>query len=454
MALDSIFSTPIIPPPPKSANPAASGSSGPGNGPGSSAGAGSGSSTAIGAGKSDGFGSKANASDNSTSNAAATSSSSGSGKSTSKDQGSRASTASGKANSAAGSRSKQGASQTQSSSANAAGSAATRKAGAKNAANAQQDNNGAPASFLQALAQTQADAAQSVDAAATAAPEEVTGATGKDKTANTDDSDVSASSLAFISQSLAAAIAGVQQPNTPQAMAAGADSAEGESDPAGAISPAGGGVGALQNLVASLAKDTASGLKATADATSLASGSKSDTATGGASGIDDASAAVSAFQAHMSVGSHFQQAGATDPNPNRIDAQVGSPAFNDELGGKVTWLANQGIQSASLQLSPEHLGPVNVHISVQDGSASVSFNAAHADTRAALEQALPRLREMFATHGLTLSDANVSQQSPGGQSQRQSISAIGGVGGVSDDTTSSSVATVVSSRSGLLDTYA
>ena len=139
---------------------------------------------------------------------------------------------------------------------------------------------------------------------------------------------------------------------------------------------------------------------------------------------------------------------------DKVSAPVGTPAFNDEVGGKITWMASQGVQSASLQLSPEHLGPVAVHISVQDGSASVAFNANHADARTALEQALPRLREMFATQGLTLTDASVSQQSPRGQSQKQAVAAIGAIGGVSSEESTSPLAAVASTRLGLVDTYA
>jgi flagellar hook-length control protein FliK len=162
----------------------------------------------------------------------------------------------------------------------------------------------------------------------------------------------------------------------------------------------------------------------------------------------------------MGVSSHLQtnaSAHAATQASDKINSSVGSSGFNDEVGGKVTWMASQGVQTASLQLSPEHMGPVSVHISVQDGSASVSFSAAHADTRAALEQALPRLREMFSTQGLTLSDASVSQQSPRGQQQKQAIAAIGSVGGTaasSGEESTSSIAAVVSRRPGLVDTYA
>jgi flagellar hook-length control protein FliK len=263
-----------------------------------------------------------------------------------------------------------------------------------------------------------------------------------------------------MSQSVAAAIAGAQQqqPNATQAIAANSNAAD-SSDEDGstdAVSLKGSSSAPAQSLAATVTKETADALKAASDSAKGPGGSKGDSASDSAPGADGTSAAVSAFQAHMSVGSHFQQVAAPDANANKVGSPVGSPAWNDELGGKVTWLANQGIQSASVQLSPEHLGPVTVHISVQDGSASVSFNAAHADTRAALEQALPRLREMFATNGLTLADANVSHQSPRGQPQKQSIAAIGGIrgGGSGEDATSSTVTSVVASRLGLVDTYA
>ena len=54
------------------------------------------------------------------------------------------------------------------------------------------------------------------------------------------------------------------------------------------------------------------------------------------------------------------------------------------------------IQSATLRLSPEHLGPVEVRIDLHDSQINVNFIAAHAETRVALEQSVPRLRAMLA----------------------------------------------------------
>jgi flagellar hook-length control protein FliK len=95
-----------------------------------------------------------------------------------------------------------------------------------------------------------------------------------------------------------------------------------------------------------------------------------------------------------------------------IRAHVGTASWTEQLAGKLTLMVGRGIQSASIQLSPENLGPLEIRISVQNEQASVWFGAAHADTRAALEQALPRLRELLAGQGLNLSDAGVFREAP------------------------------------------
>jgi flagellar hook-length control protein FliK len=151
--------------------------------------------------------------------------------------------------------------------------------------------------------------------------------------------------------------------------------------------------------------------------------------------------------------SQSQTSAARDAANTQINTPVGASGFADEVSDKITWMAHQGVQSASLKMTPEHMGPVEVRIAVQDGSATVSINAAQADTRAALEQALPRLHEMFATQGLNLTDASVSQQFSRGQQQKPAVGAVGSVGSVSDDSTSA-VVSVTSARLGLVDTYA
>jgi flagellar hook-length control protein FliK len=91
---------------------------------------------------------------------------------------------------------------------------------------------------------------------------------------------------------------------------------------------------------------------------------------------------------------------------------VGSPRWAEELGSRLVLMTSRGQQEGSLTLSPEHLGPLEVRISVHQNTAQVWFGAQHADTRAALAEALPRLREMFAEAGMALGHAGVSQEAP------------------------------------------
>jgi flagellar hook-length control protein FliK len=87
---------------------------------------------------------------------------------------------------------------------------------------------------------------------------------------------------------------------------------------------------------------------------------------------------------------------------------LGDPGqWSQSLGDRLLVMADQGLQSATLRLQPEHLGPMEIRIRVEDGNAQVWFSAHHGDTRSALQDAIPRLREMFSDQGMNLLQANV-----------------------------------------------
>jgi flagellar hook-length control protein FliK len=134
-----------------------------------------------------------------------------------------------------------------------------------------------------------------------------------------------------------------------------------------------------------------------------------------------------------------------------VNSPVGSPQWREEVGARVSLMIQQGNHSASLKLSPEHLGPMEVRISVQNDQASVWFGAAHADTRAAIEHALPRLRELFASQGLSLADAGVFREPPRDQPRQSSFA-----GSASGDSSSEpqTIQTLMIKRLGLVDAYA
>jgi len=135
---------------------------------------------------------------------------------------------------------------------------------------------------------------------------------------------------------------------------------------------------------------------------------------------------------------------------------VGTPRWKDELGARITLMAAQGQQSGSLRLSPEHLGPLEIQITVADDkTTNVQFGAQHAETRTALQEALPRLRELFASAGLQLGDAGVSGQAPRQRPAEETPFAAGGYDGRGDGEPTPLQGPVRSiTHSGLLDTYA
>lgn len=135
-----------------------------------------------------------------------------------------------------------------------------------------------------------------------------------------------------------------------------------------------------------------------------------------------------------------------------VNVPVGTAEWADEIGSRMTMMVEQGKHTASLRLSPEHLGPLEVRITMNGDQASVQFGAAHVDTRNAIENALPRLREMFASQGLSLADANVSREPPR-QQQHPTPQSSSSSSGFNDEegVTAVSAAQV---RLGLLDAYA
>ncbi len=133
-----------------------------------------------------------------------------------------------------------------------------------------------------------------------------------------------------------------------------------------------------------------------------------------------------------------------------VHAPVGSAAWADEIGSRVLMMTESGNHTASLKLSPEHLGPLEINITVRDDKASVWFGAAHADTRAAIETALPRLREMFEAQGLSLTDAGVFREPP----REQAVVKNNAMSAGRDEPTDEVAAVGTSARLGLIDAYA
>ncbi|MGH8504779.1 MAG: flagellar hook-length control protein FliK [Stenotrophobium sp.] len=86
-----------------------------------------------------------------------------------------------------------------------------------------------------------------------------------------------------------------------------------------------------------------------------------------------------------------------------------------QVGQQVLLTTSAGLQKAELHLHPADLGMVHVNIRIEGGNTGIVFTAEHPAARAALEQSMPQLRDLFNQQGLTLTQTQVFSQMPGDQ---------------------------------------
>ena len=92
----------------------------------------------------------------------------------------------------------------------------------------------------------------------------------------------------------------------------------------------------------------------------------------------------------------------------------------DRLRERVSLMFNSRTQAAEMRLDPPDLGRLNIRLNMSQEQATLSFQVTTPQAREALEQSLPRLREMLAEQGIALADANVSEQQQNNSEQASS----------------------------------
>ena len=143
-----------------------------------------------------------------------------------------------------------------------------------------------------------------------------------------------------------------------------------------------------------------------------------------------------------------------------VNSPLGSSHWSASVGNSVLLMNHAGQQRAELVLTPPDLGRIEVSITMKGDEASATFVSANPVVRDALENALPRLREILADAGISLGQTQV-----GAESQHESTADRQSGDNVSPDATAdttdeaklSAGARLASQRSGvrsLVDTYA
>jgi len=104
-----------------------------------------------------------------------------------------------------------------------------------------------------------------------------------------------------------------------------------------------------------------------------------------------------------------------DPKQVAVSTPLTSPTWPEKFGERIVWLAKNNQQSAQININPPQLGPVQITLNLSGDQANAIFTSPHPEVRQSIEASLPQLREMLASVGISLGDANVganfSQQS-------------------------------------------
>lgn len=144
-----------------------------------------------------------------------------------------------------------------------------------------------------------------------------------------------------------------------------------------------------------------------------------------------------------------------------VHTPAGQAAWAEDVGNRVVWMFGRQESRAELVLTPAHLGKLEVSIQVNGDQTTAQFVAASAAARDALEQALPRLREVLQQAGINLGQTSVSTS---GDQRAQQDSGTGnarrGRNGAGDDTSGGVVAADTgparwtTAGRGIVDTFA
>lgn len=116
------------------------------------------------------------------------------------------------------------------------------------------------------------------------------------------------------------------------------------------------------------------------------------------------------------------------PATPQLNAQLGSPEWQQALSQQVLIFHRNGQQSAELRLYPQELGALQITLKLDDNQAQLHITSAHGQVRSAVEAALPHLRHALAESGIHLGQSSVGGESlphPQHSSQQQSSHSSG-----------------------------
>lgn len=139
-----------------------------------------------------------------------------------------------------------------------------------------------------------------------------------------------------------------------------------------------------------------------------------------------------------------------------VNTPAGQAAFADDVGDRVMWMLGRAESKAELVLTPPTLGKVEVTINLSGDQTTAQFVASSQAARDALEQAMPKLREILQQAGISLGQTSVGtsgdQQAAQDEGGRRGRNGGGGSGVEAADSVGTS--NWIRQSDGMVDTFA
>lgn len=90
-----------------------------------------------------------------------------------------------------------------------------------------------------------------------------------------------------------------------------------------------------------------------------------------------------------------------------IPVDIAHPEWADKFSDHIVWLGHQEIKSAFIKINPEELGPIEINIKLDKEAATLNIASHSAHVCEIVDQSLPRLKDMMAEQGISLTDVHI-----------------------------------------------
>jgi len=141
----------------------------------------------------------------------------------------------------------------------------------------------------------------------------------------------------------------------------------------------------------------------------------------------------------------------------QISTNLYQPGWTEAFNQRVIFMGHNNINSASISINPEHLGPIQVQLQMNaNQQTSIHFVVNNPDVRQIINDSIQQLGEIFDQSGIQLGQTSVSSQSKNSESReqkapRESVNNMNETTNTDGNNSSNRITTIT--KHGLINTY-